>query len=146
MQYTVILCAFLPQNLFIRRSFPGKGTSLSCYHFDMDLGFSEILFIVLLALIVVGPRRLPELARQFGRIMAEIKRASNDFQAQVQEEVRQLEIEETAKKFKDAAGLDEEVSAPTILGPEGVVAREAPAPPESSPAEDAAESHREQSA
>ena len=53
----------------------------------MDLGFSEIFFIVVLALIVVGPRRLPDLARQFGRIMAEIKRASNDFQAQVHEEV-----------------------------------------------------------
>jgi sec-independent protein translocase protein TatB len=111
----------------------------------MDLGFSEILFIVLLALIVVGPRRLPELARQFGRIMAEIKRASNDFQAQVHEEVRQLEIEETAKKFKDAVGLDEASAPPTILAPEGVVVREAPTPAESSPAEDPAESHREQS-
>src|SRR5436309_5683510 len=95
----------------------------------MDLGFSEIFFIVVLALIVVGPRRLPELARQFGRIMAEIKRASNDFQAQVQEEVRQLEIEETAKKFEKSIGLDEEETAsPTILPPEGAVVRD-PAPP-----------------
>ena len=113
----------------------------------MDLGFSEILFIVLLALIVVGPRRLPELARQFGRIMADIKRASNDFQAQVQEEVRQLEIEEAAKKLKDAVGLDDEAaSPPTILAPEGVVAREAPAPEKSSPDENGEESHREQTA
>src|SRR3954463_1906124 len=113
----------------------------------MNLGFSEMLFIFLLALIVVGPKRLPELARQFGRIMAEIKRASNDFQAQVHEEVRQLEIEETAKKFKDAVGSDEEAPAPpTILAPEGVVVREAPTPAESSPADDAAASHREQSA
>src|SRR3954470_20452814 len=98
----------------------------------MNLGFSEMLFIFLLALIVVGPRRLPELARQFGRIMAEIKRASNDFQAQVQDEVRQLEIEETAKKFEKSIGLDEAIAlddketpaAPTILAPEGAVVRE----------------------
>src|SRR3954470_24782764 len=97
----------------------------------MNLGFSEMLFIFLLALIVVGPRRLPELARQFGRVMAEIKRASNDFQAQVQEEVRQLEIEETARKFENSIGLNEEISLddeekpapPTILAPEGRVAR-----------------------
>jgi sec-independent protein translocase protein TatB len=113
----------------------------------MDLGFSELLFIVLLALIVVGPRRLPELARQFGRIMAEIKRASNDFQAQVQEEVRQLEIEEAAKKFETAVGLNDDLaSPPTILAPEGAVVREAPSATESSPAEDAPESHQEQSA
>src|SRR5438874_9883694 len=95
----------------------------------MNLGFSEMLFIFLLALIVVGPRRLPELARQFGRIMAEIKRASNDFQAQVQDEVRQLEIEETAskigKKFEETIGLEEEPSPPTIIAPEGAVVREA---------------------
>jgi Tat protein translocase TatB subunit len=122
----------------------------------MNLGFSEMLFIFLLALIVVGPKRLPELARQFGRVMAEIKRASNDFQAQVQEEVRQLEIEETAKKFQKAVGLDdmgdvglddeEATPAPTILAPEGVVVRDATAPKENAPADESEESHREQTA
>ena len=112
----------------------------------MDLGFSEIFFIVVLALIVVGPRRLPELARQFGRIMAEIKRASNDFQAQVQEEVRQLEIEEAAKKFEASVNLDDDQAVPaTILAPEGTVVRDAPPAAESRPAEDA-EEHREQTA
>ncbi len=113
----------------------------------MNLGFSEMLFIFLLALIVVGPRRLPELARQFGRIMGEIKRASNDFQAQVQEEVRQLEIEETAKKFEKSIGLDEaEVASPAILPPEGAVVREAAPGPEKPASDTAPESHQEQSA
>ena len=128
----------------------------------MNLGFSEMLFIFLLALIVVGPRRLPELARQFGRIMAEIKRASNDFQAQVQEEVRQLEIEETAAKFQKSIGLDEvrksidlddeEAAPPTILAPEGTVVRDAtPADEKAAVDEKAApgaapDSHQEQSA
>jgi sec-independent protein translocase protein TatB len=113
----------------------------------MNLGFSEMLFIFLLALIVVGPRRLPELARQFGRIMGDIKRASNDFQAQVQDEVRQLEIEETARKFKESVGLEEdETHPPTILAPEGAVVREAPQPPDKPAEESAPESHQEQSA
>ena len=69
----------------------------------MNLGFSEMLFIFLLALIVVGPRRLPELARQFGRIMAEIKRASNDFQSQIHQEISKLELEETHKAIAEGA-------------------------------------------
>jgi Tat protein translocase TatB subunit len=108
----------------------------------MDLGFSEMLFIFLLALIVLGPRRLPELARQFGRIMGDIKRASNDFQAQVQDEVRQLELEEAAKDLGKSIDLNDEPAIPTILAPEGVVVRDTtPAKSEESP-----ESHQEQSA
>jgi Tat protein translocase TatB subunit len=118
----------------------------------MNLGFSEMLFIFLLALIVVGPRRLPELARQFGRIMAEVKRASNDFQAQVQEEVRQLEIEETAKKFEKSIGLDESIGLEdeekpaTILPSEGAVVRESTPAVKKDVPEESPDSHQEQSA
>jgi Tat protein translocase TatB subunit len=61
----------------------------------MDLGFSgEIIFIMLLALILFGPRKLPELARTMGKFMAEFRRASSDFQNQIHEEVRKLELDE----------------------------------------------------
>ena len=61
----------------------------------MDFGFSgEIFFIMLLALILFGPKKLPELARTWGKFMAEFKRASNEFQGQIHEEIRKLEIEE----------------------------------------------------
>jgi len=54
----------------------------------------EMLFIFLLALVVFGPKRLPELARQFGKIMAEFKRATNDFKYQIENEIEQLELQE----------------------------------------------------
>jgi len=61
----------------------------------MDFGFTgEIFFIMLLALILFGPRKLPEIARTIGKFMAEFRRASNEFQGQIHEEVRKLELEE----------------------------------------------------
>ena len=61
----------------------------------MNFGFSgEIIFIMLLALILFGPRKLPEIARQMGRFMAEFRRASSNFQNQIQDEIRKLEVEE----------------------------------------------------
>src|SRR5260370_36014040 len=60
----------------------------------MNLGFTEILFIVMLALILFGPRRLPEIARQRGKLRAEFRKASNDFQSQIHEEIRKMELEE----------------------------------------------------
>jgi len=61
----------------------------------MDFGFSgEIVFIMLLALILFGPRKLPEIARTIGKVMGEFKKASNEFQGQIHEEVRKLDLEE----------------------------------------------------
>lgn len=60
----------------------------------MNLGFSgEIIFIMLLALILFGPRKLPELARQAGKLMADFRKASEHLQNQIQAEVEQLELD-----------------------------------------------------
>jgi Tat protein translocase TatB subunit len=67
----------------------------------MDLGFSEMFFIIVLAMIVFGPKRLPEIGRQIGKALNEFKRASNDFKAQLETEMRQIELEETLKKEKE---------------------------------------------
>lgn len=59
----------------------------------MNLGFPEMMFIFILALILFGPKKLPEIGRQIGKGLAEFKRASREFQSQIEDEVRKLEIE-----------------------------------------------------
>ncbi len=65
----------------------------------MSLGFPEMLFLALLALIIFGPRRLPEIGRQIGKAMAEFRRASNEFKSQLETEMRQLELEESTRRI-----------------------------------------------
>ncbi|HVJ05811.1 MAG TPA: twin-arginine translocase TatA/TatE family subunit [Candidatus Saccharimonadales bacterium] len=53
----------------------------------------EMIFIFLLALILFGPKKLPEIAREIGKFVAEFKRASNDFKYQLQNEIEQAGID-----------------------------------------------------
>jgi sec-independent protein translocase protein TatB len=64
----------------------------------MNLGFPEMLFLGLLALLLFGPKRLPEIGRQIGRALGEFKRASSEFQTQLEDEVRQLEVEQESQR------------------------------------------------
>ncbi|HXY15868.1 MAG TPA: twin-arginine translocase TatA/TatE family subunit [Terriglobales bacterium] len=57
------------------------------------MGFSETIFLFLLALLIFGPKRLPEIARQVGKALSEFKRASNEFKAQLASEISQIELE-----------------------------------------------------
>jgi TatA/E family protein of Tat protein translocase len=52
------------------------------------VGFPELLIIFTVALIVFGPRKLPELGKQLGRSIAEFKRASNELKNTLDEEIR----------------------------------------------------------
>ncbi|HUB01142.1 MAG TPA: twin-arginine translocase TatA/TatE family subunit [Terriglobales bacterium] len=58
----------------------------------MNFGFSgEMIFLFFLALILFGPKKLPEIGRQIGRIMNEFRRASNEFRSQIESEMNALE-------------------------------------------------------
>jgi len=57
------------------------------------MGFSETLFLFFLALLIFGPKKLPEIARTVGKALNEFKRASNEFKAQITSEISQLELE-----------------------------------------------------
>jgi len=91
----------------------------------MNLGMPEMIFIFLLALVVVGPKRLPGLARQLGKYMAEFKRASNEFKNQLETEMMNIELEERAKKQEEPPKIlpPEKLPEPAILPATGIVSR-----------------------
>ena len=55
----------------------------------------EMIFLFVLALIIFGPKKLPEIGRQVGRALNEFKRASNEFKAQIETEISNLEKDTT---------------------------------------------------
>ena len=61
------------------------------------IGMPEMIIILVIALIVIGPQKLPELAKSLGKGLAEFKKATEDFQKNVQEESRK-----SYEKEKDA--------------------------------------------
>jgi TatA/E family protein of Tat protein translocase len=65
----------------------------------MNLGMPEMIFIFLLALVIFGPRKLPELGRQLGKALAEFKKASNEFKSQLETEMLNIELEERSKQL-----------------------------------------------
>jgi sec-independent protein translocase protein TatB len=58
-------------------------------------------FIFVIALLLFGPKKLPELARQLGKLMGEFRRASNDFRMQMEDELRMSEQAERQKKIAE---------------------------------------------
>ena len=94
-----------------------------------SLGFPELIVIFVIALIIFGPRKLPEIGRSLGKGLAEFKKASNDLRSTLEEEIRldetrsQLEASRTAQAAQDAqAAAALQVQASTITEtPAGVV-------------------------
>jgi sec-independent protein translocase protein TatB len=68
-----------------------------------DVGFSELVVIALVALIVIGPERLPRVARTFGALLGRAQRYVNDVKADIQREVDLDELKSIRSTFQDAA-------------------------------------------
>jgi len=61
-------------------------------------GMGDSLLIMVIALVVLGPRRLPQVGRQIGKLMYEFRKASNDFKFQMEEELRNAEEADRRKR------------------------------------------------
>jgi sec-independent protein translocase protein TatA len=70
------------------------------------IGLPELVVIFIVALIVFGPRKLPELGRSLGKSLSEFKRASNELRHTLDEEIRVEDRRTTPPARKPAAGQD----------------------------------------
>jgi TatA/E family protein of Tat protein translocase len=73
-----------------------------------SIGMPELIIIFVIALIIFGPRKLPELGRSLGKSLAEFKRASNELKSTLEEEIR---IEEQQQQ-RSAEAAKPAVAAP----------------------------------
>lgn len=101
-----------------------------------DIGFLEIVVVLVVALIVIGPERMPEVARKIGQFMGKTKRFINTMKEDseitsavrelqdsinLEEEKKQLEsvsdeLQDDFNKMQDDWGIEEEISRPTFGG------------------------------
>jgi sec-independent protein translocase protein TatB len=65
-----------------------------------NIGIADSVILMMLALVVFGPRRLPEIGRKIGKLMYEFRKASNDFKFQMEEELRNSEEAEKRKALE----------------------------------------------
>jgi sec-independent protein translocase protein TatB len=75
-----------------------------------DIGWSELLVIAVVAIVVVGPKELPKLMRGFGHYAGKLRRAAAEFQRQFEDAMREAEIDEVKKAIEsvrtEATNLD----------------------------------------
>lgn len=103
----------------------------------LSLPHLVVLFVV--ALVIFGPQKLPELARMLGKATAEFRKMTNDFRYALEDEVRDLE-RQTRIRDEEIAAAARAAEMPVPMpspSPEGAVPRETPAIAESAPAEPA---------
>jgi sec-independent protein translocase protein TatB len=102
----------------------------------MNFGFSgEMVFIFFLALILFGPKKMPEIGRQVARFLNEFRRASNEFRSQIESEINTLDVNANSGK-----GYGQQILPPpqAPLGSLATRIFNPPAPEKMEAAEDAA--------
>jgi TatA/E family protein of Tat protein translocase len=79
-----------------------------------SLGMPELIVIFVIALIIFGPRKLPELGKSLGKSLAEFKRASNELKSTLEEEIRMEEQRTTTPAPAPSATPDPHPTADPV--------------------------------
>jgi sec-independent protein translocase protein TatB len=74
----------------------------------------DILFILLLALVIFGPKKLPEIARLVGKLMLQFRQMSNELKSQLESEMLKIELEERRKKLPETFSSQGSVPATEV--------------------------------
>ncbi len=81
-----------------------------------DFGSGEILLIVLAVFIIFGPSKIPEMARNLGKFINEIKRASEDIKTEINREADRLEREQRLAEYKKKLETEKETTVTEKTG------------------------------
>jgi sec-independent protein translocase protein TatB len=97
------------------------------------MSLPDTIFIFGLALVIFGPKKLPEIGRQLGKLVAEFRRASNEFKMQIEEELRSAEQADrqkviAAEPVAQAATPELSSEVPTIRPPSNGITVSADSP------------------
>jgi len=68
-----------------------------------DIGWSELLLIGIVALVVIGPKDLPKVLRALGQMMTKVRSMASEFQGQFQDAMREAELADIKKQAEDLA-------------------------------------------
>ena len=91
-----------------------------------SIGMPELVIILVIALIIFGPRKLPELGRSLGRSIGEFKKASNELRNTLEEEIR---IEEQRDQRASTRAEQDSAIAAAATPPSATAPPVTPAPP-----------------
>lgn len=98
-----------------------------------NIGMPELIFIFVLALLIFGPKKLPEIGKQIGKGLGEFKRASNDLKRSIEDEIEKASVEEPKAPAAVPQAQEAEVEStkpPVARLPEGTVASSREGTPE----------------
>ncbi|MGH6662448.1 MAG: TatA/E family twin arginine-targeting protein translocase, partial [Rhodospirillales bacterium] len=87
-----------------------------------NIGFPEMIVIFVVALLVFGPKRLPELGKSLGRGLSEFRRASSDLKNSIEREIEAAEIEQSIADTQKATEKAKYDIKQSILDPEEATA------------------------
>ncbi len=91
------------------------------------LSFPHLVVLFIIALVIFGPQKLPELARMLGKATAEFRKMTNDFRYALEDEVRELDRQARIREEETAAATRAAQLPPAP--PEGAVQRSSPSSP-----------------
>jgi len=97
-----------------------------------DIGWSELLVIAVVAIVVVGPKELPKLMRSFGFYAGKLRRAAAEFRRQFDDAMREAELEEVKQAIESVRTETRSLTDEAPLGQPLMV--EKPATPATKPA------------
>ena len=84
----------------------------------LDIGWSEMAIVAVVALFVIGPRELPRLLRTIGRYAAKIRGMAREFQEGIDDAVREAELDEVKKQIESVKKIDVRESIENAIDPD----------------------------